>query len=1205
VLDLDTAAINAAITAGGRCGQSCGSSSTLGAVVYFPPGTYAVSSPIIQDYYTQFIGDPTSLPTIKGLPNFAGIALIDTDIYVPGGNGSEWYINQNQFYRQIRNFNFDLTAMPFHNVDGDQTYVPTGIHWQVAQSTSLQNLHFNMPVSNSNGTTTAVGIFTENGSGGFMSDLTFVGGNIGMRVGSQQFTASNLQFTSCLTAVSMIWDWGWTWKNVQVTSCWVAFDCTTLGGINGQGVGSLTVLDSNFNGVPYAITVDQNTSPAITLDNLVVQNTASVVLVSGGATLLAGPSSGSQTIASWGMGRRYSNIDDAGSSVTGVINPLPSKPASLTSNGAWFQRSRPQYETLTASSFINVLDYGAVGDGTGDQSAAINKALASANGAIVFFPAGVYAVQSTVFVPVGSRIVGEAWPQIMGTGSYFEDVNNPKVMVQVGNYGDVGVLEISDILFTVSGPTAGAILVQWNVQESSQGSAGMWDSHFRVGGAIGSNLQSAQCPAASGTPNPNCIAATMLMHLPAYASGYFENIWGWVADHDLDTPAQTQINIFSGRGLLIESAGPVWLWGTSFEHSVLYQYQLSNATNIFMAHLQTETPYYQASPPATQPFTVGMFVNDPLFENCLGSTAGCAKAWALRIIESSEVFIYGAGVYSFFEQYSQTCLATESCQVGLIDTSYSQGIWLYSVFTKGATQSISPEGGIIPVLAKDNQNGYLTAISAWLSISVTGGNLGGMAGGNGRHTTPSNVTIVPLPCTTVPPSQTFTMSAACTSGIAALPTAGTQNTPPGPSNCTEDCDFFRELTQTCCGNGGSLGTPILWPPGVAAPFAVPFPVGYIPNIPFVVPLDAGLPATADNSQTIPCCVPLVVPVMIPPGWIPVPVGSPGPGLIIPVGLPLSNSDPPSTVGAGYGVATCDPTLSGAIGLCGNGNFPLFTPDTGLDCSVPDTVAPDFLTSCQSWALDNPAEVANYIEVAQQCLTCPGYYSKRSLDYLAPLMSLGNESYIAPRQAAAGCPPPPPTTTSSESPGTPPCSRTFVCDGSQWPNICGNAESAISIRGYSSVMTKQNANVKHSTKAFFAQKYGTDAIAQRDAGTKDGIGWGLVGCNVEEYPFASGRPAGVTPVLRLVPQAENSNHAQAMSNFYLEWQKEVGSSIIGNTFCISFINSQLTADNDWGLDASVAGTLNMCAQPYGASFSLVDGNRSSILLIILLYYILTT
>ena len=64
--------------------------------------------------------------------------------------------------------------------------------------------------------------------------------------------------------------------------------------------------------------------------------------------------------------------------------------------------------------------------------------------------------------------------------------------------------------------------------------AGMWDSHFRVGGASGTNLQLSNCPKLTGAVNKNCMAATMLFHVTSYASGYFENVWAWVADHDIE-----------------------------------------------------------------------------------------------------------------------------------------------------------------------------------------------------------------------------------------------------------------------------------------------------------------------------------------------------------------------------------------------------------------------------------------------------------------------------------------------------------------------------------------------------------------------------------------------------------------------------------------------------------------------------------------------
>lgn len=115
----DTAAINRAAAAFSstntkslRCGADCGSTTTMGAVVYFPDGVYLISTPIIQYYYTQFVGNPTKKPTIKGSSNFTGIALIDSDFYIPGGNGKEWYINQSNFYRQIRNFKFGRPLIP-------------------------------------------------------------------------------------------------------------------------------------------------------------------------------------------------------------------------------------------------------------------------------------------------------------------------------------------------------------------------------------------------------------------------------------------------------------------------------------------------------------------------------------------------------------------------------------------------------------------------------------------------------------------------------------------------------------------------------------------------------------------------------------------------------------------------------------------------------------------------------------------------------------------------------------------------------------------------------------------------------------------------------------------------------------------------------------------------------------------------------------
>jgi glucan 1,3-beta-glucosidase len=172
---------------------------------------------------------------------------------------------------------------------------------------------------------------------------------------------------------------------------------------------------------------------------------------------------------SWAQGYQYTA--STGGKQTGFVNPAPVKSESLLdSSGAYFTRSKPQYETVDAGSIVVVTDHGISNSGSGDQSGSINALLSANLGAVIFFPAGVYLVENTVKIPVGSKIIGSGWSQIMASGSYFQNEKKPAVMVQVGNKGDSGVIEISDMLFTVSRPTAGAILVEWNVHESTQGS---------------------------------------------------------------------------------------------------------------------------------------------------------------------------------------------------------------------------------------------------------------------------------------------------------------------------------------------------------------------------------------------------------------------------------------------------------------------------------------------------------------------------------------------------------------------------------------------------------------------------------------------------------------------------------------------------------------------------------------------------------------
>ena len=49
--------------------------------MYFPAGTYVVSTPIVPYYFTQMVGDATDRPTIKPSNTFSGLAVVDADPY--------------------------------------------------------------------------------------------------------------------------------------------------------------------------------------------------------------------------------------------------------------------------------------------------------------------------------------------------------------------------------------------------------------------------------------------------------------------------------------------------------------------------------------------------------------------------------------------------------------------------------------------------------------------------------------------------------------------------------------------------------------------------------------------------------------------------------------------------------------------------------------------------------------------------------------------------------------------------------------------------------------------------------------------------------------------------------------------------------------------------------------------------------------------
>ncbi|KAI0466139.1 glycoside hydrolase family 55 protein [Xylaria cf. heliscus] len=718
-----TSAIQRAIDDGKRCGAACNGSTTKNAIVYFPPGRYLVSSSISIYFGTQIIGDANDWPTIVGASSFVGLGVLSTDVYVdgggtgPDGNALEWYINTARFYSQIRNIKIDITAT------NGGAYV-AALHYQVAQATTLESVEL---IADSS--TNQQGIYAENGSGGVMSDITFTGGNFGIYGGSQQFSAARMTFNGCNTAVQLIWDWGWVWKSITVNNAKVGFRLYNDG--DQTNFGSVTIVDSTFtniqdSAIEMAQPVDARDSgfTGLILDNVnlgakVQDHWSSTVILPAGyyKNQVLGPMyTANQRTWSTGAADYTRESTLLGTSVSGLqVAP-------------YFERKRNQYTDKSATDFVHLKDEGATGDGSTDDTAAVQSAFNKyGDGSkVIYVDAGTYILTDTVTIPKDAKLVGETWSQFAAYGSKFSDASNPVAMLKVGNDGDVGTVEMQDLILTSKGPTPGVVLMEWNVLAQSPGAAALWDVHVRLGGATGTELTPTECPAIKTGTNPaQCQVASMLLHVTQKASGYFENMWLWVSDHMIDDPDLTdayndlvQNSVYSARGMLIESQKATWLYGTASEHSVFYQYNFNGAQNVFTTFLQTESPYYQPTPSPPAPFNsaVGVFSGDPGY-SCNGSDAdGCDESWAVIIKNSQNIHIGAAGTYSWFSTYTQDCVDEHSCQksLWLVDQNYDNNR-LQNIVAIGAKNIIvSPSGAAI----SSDANLAVTSHPEWAHISL-------------------------------------------------------------------------------------------------------------------------------------------------------------------------------------------------------------------------------------------------------------------------------------------------------------------------------------------------------------------------------------------------------------------------------------------------------------------------------------------------------
>ena len=98
----------------------------------------------------------------------------------------------------------------------------------------------------------------------------------------------------------------------------------------------------------------------------------------------------------------------------------------------------------------------------------------------------------------------------------------------------------------------------------------------------------------------------------------------------------------------------------------------------------------------------------------------CNYAWGLQIIDSKDVMLHGAGLYSFFNEYYQECIDTHNCQDRILEVKGSTGVVIFNLFTVATINIASGiDGTQVPQEGKDKAIAELGLADVWDDLSVS------------------------------------------------------------------------------------------------------------------------------------------------------------------------------------------------------------------------------------------------------------------------------------------------------------------------------------------------------------------------------------------------------------------------------------------------------------------------------------------------------
>lgn len=538
------------------------------AIVYFPPGRYAVSDTLVMWAATVLRGSslaPSTLVLAAAAPGFGSAGALKPLIATSGGydeaaNASDWQRNtlpsNCNFYSSVHNLALDLSAPG--NAGG------VGLYWCVAQQTSVRNMtitlgaaHSGIDVCVSTGYPRAAG--GGNGGGGTIEDVRVFGGEVAIRADSSQWALRGLRFEGQRVAAIHLQDMIWAFTFVDVVASSMPAFLTTGDGMDSTA-SMVSVIDAHLHDIsgPAAFVFSGGGNPLF-LQNVSLTGTTPRTFVANSSDVWLDTS---RLVID-----RWAGWPGGGSGSSGLVNglfvngaPLPALHSFLPGAPLAPLVSRPRPWLDDAPVPCNArTDCGAVGDNTTDDTAALQACIERC--ARVFLPSGIYLLTDTLTLGHNTALVGEGLSNLylQASAEGFGDSTAGKAFVQTPDDASAAVL-LTDVSLIVGDGNPGAVLLSWRAGERS----GAWDVNVNISHNVKYGV-----------------------HASGAGAGVLSNMWVWGADHSWFTMEQLTED-HAEVGFLGESRGPLITYGLACEHHRLAMIALRGASNYTLVTFQSE-----------------------------------------------------------------------------------------------------------------------------------------------------------------------------------------------------------------------------------------------------------------------------------------------------------------------------------------------------------------------------------------------------------------------------------------------------------------------------------------------------------------------------------------------------------------------------------------------------------------------------------------